>query len=64
MARNQKSLQDRPIPHAVNAMTDRPPDEEIARRAYQIFLSRGGVHGRHEQDWAQAERELMARARA
>jgi hypothetical protein len=32
--------------------------EQIARRAYEIFLARGGEHGHHEQDWAQAEREL------
>ena len=32
--------------------------EQIARRAYEIFLARGGQHGHHEQDWAQAEREL------
>ncbi len=32
--------------------------EQIARRAYEIFLARGGQHGSHEQDWFQAEREL------
>lgn len=32
--------------------------EQIARRAYEIFLARGGQHGHHEQDWQQAEREL------
>lgn len=35
-----------------------PTHEQIARRAYEIFLARGGGHGQHEQDWAQAEREL------
>jgi hypothetical protein len=34
------------------------PHEQIARRAYEIFLARGGQHGHHEQDWQQAEREL------
>ena len=32
--------------------------EDIARRAYEIFVARGGEHGRHDEDWAQAEREL------
>ncbi len=32
--------------------------EQIARRAYEIYLARGGEHGRHEDDWNQAEREL------
>ena len=32
--------------------------EQIARRAYEIFLARGGQHGNAEQDWQQAEREL------
>jgi hypothetical protein len=35
-----------------------PTHEQIARRAYEIFLARGGQHGHHEQDWFQAEREL------
>jgi hypothetical protein len=32
--------------------------EQISRRAYEIYQQRGGVHGRHEDDWRQAEREL------
>jgi hypothetical protein len=35
-----------------------PSHEQIARRAYELFLARGAGHGQHEQDWAQAEREL------
>ncbi|MFE8601012.1 DUF2934 domain-containing protein [Archangium violaceum] len=35
-----------------------PTYEQIARRAYELFVARGGGHGQHEQDWAQAEREL------
>lgn len=35
-----------------------PTEEQIARRAYEIFLARGATHGHHEQDWQQAEREL------
>ena len=35
-----------------------PTHEQIARRAYELFLSRGANHGHHEDDWFQAEREL------
>ena len=42
-----------------------PTDEEIARRAYQIFQRRGGVpnDGRSVDDWEQARRELEQEAR-
>jgi hypothetical protein len=35
-----------------------PSHEQIARRAYELFLARGGQNGSPEQDWFQAEREL------
>lgn len=35
-----------------------PPDEAISRRAYEIFLERGGEHGNDIDDWLRAEREL------
>ena len=34
------------------------PDEEIRRRAYEIYLERGEQPGRELDDWLQAEREL------
>src|SRR5438876_12077744 len=33
-------------------------DEEIRRRAYQIYLERGEQPGRELEDWLQAENEL------
>ncbi len=36
-----------------------PSPEAIAARAYEIFLARGGQHGRNLADWLEAERELM-----
>jgi len=33
-------------------------DEEIRRRAYEIYLQRGEQPGRELDDWLQAEREL------
>jgi hypothetical protein len=65
MARTQAktshtSSQHIPESQARNAATQRngPTSEQIARRAYEIFLARGGTHGHHEDDWFQAEREL------
>ncbi|MCX7727259.1 MAG: DUF2934 domain-containing protein [Chitinispirillaceae bacterium] len=34
--------------------------EKIAKRAYELFLARGGQHGYHIQDWLQAEKEILA----
>jgi hypothetical protein len=35
-----------------------PTPEQIAARAYELFLERGGVHGYHHEDWVRAEQEL------
>jgi hypothetical protein len=32
--------------------------ETIARRAYDRYQSRGGEHGRDQEDWLEAEREV------
>jgi hypothetical protein len=32
--------------------------EDVARRAYELFLARGGEHGRAIDDWLEAERQL------
>jgi Protein of unknown function (DUF2934) len=37
-----------------------PLVEEITRRAYGLYLERGGDHGSDVQDWVQAEKELGA----
>jgi hypothetical protein len=36
-------------------------EEEIRRRAYELFQERGGEHGRHDEDWQRAEAEIRAR---
>lgn len=36
-------------------------EEEIRRRAYELFEERGGEHGRHHEDWLRAEAEVRAR---
>lgn len=35
--------------------------EAVARRAYELFLARGGAHGRDVEDWLRAERDVGAR---
>ncbi len=47
-------------PAAVSPAAGQPTREDVARRAYEIFRSRGGVHGRDVDDWLAAERELQA----
>lgn len=43
---------------SVETAIARPSHEAIARRAYELYLSRGADHGGHEHDWLAAEREL------
>ncbi len=38
-----------------------PTREQIARRAYEIYISRGGTHGYDIEDWLRAERELRGK---
>ena len=37
-----------------------PSRDAIERRAYELFLSRGGEPGHEEEDWFTAERQLSA----
>jgi len=39
-----------------------PTADAVAARAYELFLARGGEHGRDVEDWLRAERELAAPA--
>ena len=36
-----------------------PSLEEIRKRAFEIHIERGGIHGCELDDWLQAERELQ-----
>ncbi len=36
-----------------------PADEEIAQRAYELYLARGGADGHDLQDWFEALRQLQ-----
>jgi Protein of unknown function (DUF2934) len=35
-----------------------PSGEEIARRAYELYIQRGSEHGKDVEDWVRAEKEL------
>ena len=37
-----------------------PTESDIAKRAYEIFIERGGGHGRDLDDWLVATRELQS----
>lgn len=39
--------------------SNQPTQEEIALRAYHIYLQRGGAPGNELEDWIQAERQLL-----
>ena|SRR5580765_88115 len=36
-------------------------EERIRQRAYELYMQRGGQHGRHVDDWFRAEAELRSR---
>ena len=38
-------------------------EEDIARRAYELYCARGGQHGYDLADWLQAEQELRSGSR-
>ena len=37
----------------------RSVQKRVALRAYELYLQRGGVDGHADEDWLQAEREIM-----
>jgi len=41
-----------------------PTHDEIARRAYEIYVDHDRSEGRSEQDWRQAEEELVQKPQA
>lgn len=68
MARAQKQMTQeaspRPAAKASRAATvtqlrSGPTHDQISRRAYELYVERGYVHGHEQEDWAQAERELQ-----
>jgi hypothetical protein len=50
------------------ARAEAPPSQpefrqRIAAKAYELFLERGGSHGRHMEDWLEAERLVRTELR-
>ncbi|HEX4406656.1 MAG TPA: DUF2934 domain-containing protein [Polyangia bacterium] len=45
-----------------NAAAALPSNEDIAKRAYELYLQRGSESGYEVEDWLQAEAELVAAA--
>jgi hypothetical protein len=52
---------DQPAPTS-NETVAQPTPAEIAKRAHELYLARGGAHSYDLDDWLQAERELKARS--
>ncbi len=66
---SKAALVEKPVaPKTVAAKAEiastQPTREQIAIRAYEIYLGRGATHGHEQQDWAQAEIELTAKLQA
>jgi len=49
-----------PAPASRPAAPKEPRIQRIARRAHEIYLARGGEHGKALDDWLRAEREIDA----
>jgi len=65
-ARRERGWDCTDVAEEVAAACSRPGEEQIRRRAYEIYLRRGGGPGDPLEDWLQAERELreeLVRAR-
>ena len=54
-------MKEAPAPKTKKAVTPKSTttQEQIATRAYEIYLERGATPGNEFQDWIQAERELL-----
>jgi hypothetical protein len=58
----EQSKKKAPPPKPTPPLPPTPSSEEIARRAYEIYLARGGAAGHEQEDWLQAEKELKERS--
>lgn len=57
MAKTIQSIS--PVSQKPRIVKNQPTRDEIALRAYQIYLERGGAPGNEVEDWIRAERELL-----
>jgi hypothetical protein len=58
---NAWNTQGRAVPSVVpeEGRKNGPSPAEIRRRAFEIHIERGGIHGCDLEDWLEAERELQ-----
>ncbi len=47
---------------ATNGNSSSITHDQVALLAHRYWIERGRAHGRHEEDWFRAERELRAKA--
>ena len=59
-AMSTRTRKPRTTPATLIAST--PDHNDIAHRAYELFLSNGAMHGRDLEHWLQAESELRNRS--
>ena len=59
-ARKSTAPRKRPRATATDEGQPRASYDDVARRAYELFLARGGTHGRDWDDWLSAERQLLS----
>jgi Protein of unknown function (DUF2934) len=57
--KNSRSSPTNPIPARADR-SDAKIDEEIRRRAYQLYQARGGGEGNANDDWLQAKKEVLS----
>lgn len=56
-----RATKSRTIPAESLPAAPHPTEEQIRRRAYELYLQRGLSGGNSEGDWLQAEQELRSR---
>ncbi len=66
MAKPRAEKEEQPMVRHIFSTQEKPanngPDrEDIERRAYELYLARGGAEGDAAEDWFQAERDLQAK---
>ena len=59
----EKEAHGQPTPQEIDAATD-ISEHDIARRAYDLYLTRGSEPGHDVEDWLLAEQELRSRSGA
>jgi len=58
-ARRSPASNIRNIPNIVVASVEPIVHDQIALRAFELYLERGGEHGHDVEDWLRAEREVL-----